>query len=68
MLGYDQWMVGTVVPSKGFHIKDEQFDDPMTVYGTLEVGEKMEDGQLTSLYRIKADAFEGKKQKMFGIF
>ena len=68
MLGYDQWMVGTVVDSKGFNIKDEQFDDPITIYGTLEVGEEYQDKQLTSLYRIKADSFEGKKQKIFGLF
>lgn len=68
MLGYDQWMMGMVVDPKGFHIKDEQYDDPMTIYGTLEIGEELQEGQLTSLYRIKADAFEGKKQKILGLF
>ena len=68
MLGYDQWMVGTVVSPRGFRIADEQFDYPITIYGTLEVGEEFQDKQLTSLYRIKADVFEGKKQKFLGIF
>ena len=68
MLGYDQWMSGKVLDSKGFSIRDEQYDDPITIYGTLEVGEEYEDKQLVSLYRIKADAFEGKRQKFLGIF
>ena len=67
-LGYDQWLMGTVVDAKGFDIKDEQFDDPISIYGTLEVGEELQEGQVVTLYRIKADAFEGKKTKMFGIF
>lgn len=68
MIGYDQWMMGDVVARKPFKITDEQYDEEMTIYGTLEVGEEMIDGQLTSLYRIKAEAYEGKKTKVFGIF
>jgi hypothetical protein len=29
---------------------------PLTVFGTLEVGEEYKDGRLYSLYRLKADA------------
>src|SRR5579862_5963974 len=47
MLGYDQWMVGDTVDPKGFDIKDDQFDEPITIYGTLSVGPKFEDGEFT---------------------
>jgi hypothetical protein len=68
MLGYDQWMVGDTVDSKGFNIKDEEFDEPITIYGTMEVGPKFEDGEFVGLYRIKADGFEVEKKKFLGIF
>ena len=68
MLDYDQWMVGTTVDSKGFNIKDDQFEDPITIYGTLEIGPKFEDGEFTGIYRIKADGFEPGKKKFLGIF
>ena len=68
MLGYDQWMVGNTVDPKGFDIKDEQFDGPITIYGTFDVGPKFEDGEFTGLYRIKADGFEVEKKKFLGIF
>ncbi len=68
MLGYDQWMVGNTVDPKGFDIKDEQFDGPITIYGTFDVGPKFEDGEFTGLYRIKADDFEVEKKKFLGIF
>lgn len=68
MLNYDQWMVGTTVDSKGFNIKDDQFEDPITIYGTLEIGPKFEDGEFTGIYRIKADGFEPGKKKFLGIF
>src|SRR5580704_2506416 len=68
MLGYDQWMVGDTVDPKGFDIKDEEFDEPITIYGTLEVAPKFEDGEFTGIYRIKADGYEVEKKKFFGIF
>jgi hypothetical protein len=68
MLGYDQWMVGNTVDPKGFDIKDDQFEEPITIYGTLEVGPKFEDGEFTGLYRIKADGFQLERKKILGIF
>ena len=58
MLGYDQWMVG----------KDDQFDGPIMIYGTFDVGPKFEEGEFTGLYRIKADGWEPEKKKFLGIF
>jgi hypothetical protein len=68
MLGYDQWMVGDTVDPKGFSIKDDEFDQPITIYGTFDVGPKFEDGEFTGIYRIKADGFEVERKKIFGIF
>ena len=68
MLSYDQWMVGDTVALKGFDIKDEEFEQPITVYGTFDVGPKFEEGEFTGLYRIKADGYEVEKKKFFGIF
>ena len=68
MLGYDQWMIGNTVDPKGFNIKDDQFEEPITIYGTLEVGPKFEGGEFTGLYRIKADGFEAERKKILGIF
>jgi hypothetical protein len=67
MLGYDQWMVGNTADPKGFDIKDDQFEEPITIYGTFEVGPKFEDGEFIGLYRIKADGWEPEKKKFFGI-
>jgi len=68
MLGYDQWMVGDTVNPKGFDIKDDQFEEPITIYGTLEVGPKFEDGQFVGIYRFQADGFEVERKKILGIF
>lgn len=68
MLGYDQWMVGTTADPQGFNIKDEEFDEPITVYGTFDVGPKFEDGEFVGIYRIKADGYEVERKKFFGIF
>jgi len=68
MLGYDQWMVGDTVNRKGFDIKDDEFEEPITIYGTMEVGPKFEDGEFVGIYRIKADGFEVEKKKILGIF
>ncbi|MDE1920854.1 MAG: hypothetical protein KGJ09_02430 [Candidatus Omnitrophica bacterium] len=68
MLGYDQWMIGDTVDPKGFNISDDDFNEPITIYGTLNVGPKFEDGEFAGIYRIKADAFEVQKKKLFGIF
>jgi hypothetical protein len=68
MLGYDQWMVGNTADPKGFNIKDDDFEAPITIYGTLEVGPKFDDGEFEGIYRIKADGFEVEKKKFLGIF
>jgi hypothetical protein len=68
MLGYDQWMIGNTVNPKGFDIKDDQFDEPITIYGTIEVGPKFEDGEFEGIYRIKAESFEVERKKILGIF
>ena len=68
MLGYDQWMVGDTVNRKGFDIKDDEFEEPITIYGTMEVGPKFEDGEFVGIYRFKADGFEVEKKKILGIF
>ena len=68
MLGYDQWMVGETVDPKGFDIKDEEFEEPITIYGTMEVGPKFEDGEFVGIYRLKADGYEVEKKKFLGIF
>ena len=68
MLGYDQWLFATSVDPQGLPIKDEQLDFPITIYGTLEVGEEYQEGRLASLYRIKADTFDTQRQKIFGLF
>ncbi|MBF0504531.1 MAG: DUF3299 domain-containing protein [Candidatus Omnitrophica bacterium] len=67
MLGYDQWMVGTVVDPKGFQIKEDEFEEPIIIFGTLEVGPKFEDGEFIGLYRIKADGFEPGRKKFLGV-
>ena len=68
MLGYDQWMVGDTVDPKGFNISDDDFELPITIYGTMEVGPKFEDGEFVGIYRFKADGFEVDKKKFLGIF
>ena len=68
MLGYDQWMIGDTVNLKGFDIKDDEFEEPITIYGTMEVGPKFEDGEFVGIYRFKADGFEVEKKKILGIF
>ncbi len=68
MLGYDQWMIGNTADPKGFDIKDDEFEDPITVYGTLDVGPKFEDGEFVGLYRIKADGYVVEKSKFLGLF
>jgi len=68
MLGYDQWMVGDTVDPKGFNIKDDEFEEPITIYGTLEVGPKFEDGEFVGIYRFKAEGYEVERKKILGIF
>jgi hypothetical protein len=68
MLGYDQWMVGNTVDPKGFNIKDDDFDMPITIYGTFDVGPKFDEGEFIGIYRIKAEGFEVERKKIFGIF
>jgi hypothetical protein len=61
-------MIGDTVNPKGFNITDDEFDDPITVYGTMEVGPKFEDGEFIGIYRMKADGYEVEKKKFLGIF
>ena len=68
MLGYDRWISATSIDPNGFFVNDESLDYPFTVYGTLDMGEELQDGQLVSLYRIKVDTLEAKKQKFLGLF
>ena len=68
MLGCDQWIMGTTVDPKGFRIKDDQYEEPITIYGTLEVGPFYEAGQFICLYKLKADGFEAERNKFLGIF
>ena len=68
MLGYDQWMLGDTVNPKGFNIKDDEFEEPITIYGTFEVAPKFEDGEFVGIYRITADGFEVDRKKILGIF
>jgi len=68
MLGYDQWMVADTIDPKGFDIKDDQFEEPIIIYGTLDVGPKFEDGEFTGIYRFKAEGWQLEKKKFLGIF
>ena len=68
MLGYDEWIKSETVNPQGIAISDDQLEEPVIVFGTLEMGEEIQDGQLLSFYRFKADAFEPKRQKIFGLF
>lgn len=61
MMGYDQWMIVKTVDPKGFRWRENQYEKPVTIYGTFEVGPEFENGQFTSLYRFKADGFIRKK-------
>lgn len=65
-LGYDEWVMSTARDAKGFHINEDEYERIFIVYGTFEVGEKFEDGQFSSLYRIKAEGVE--RIKKFGMF
>ena len=67
-LGYDQWIFSTVTGRRGFHLSDDEYEEALTVYGTMEVGEQYEDKQLTGIYRLKADSFESSRKKVFGLF
>lgn len=67
-MGMDQWVLVTVNDPKGIRIKDEEYENPVNVYGTIQVGEKIEDGTVTSLYRLNADAVEITKQGLFNVF
>lgn len=67
MLGFDQWVLATSNDPKGFTLKDEQFEEPVTIYGTFEVKEEYTEGRLTSLFRIKVDGLESVRHKLFGI-
>lgn len=68
MLGYDQWILVKTVNPKGFKISDDQYEEPVTIYGTLQLGPFYEDGQFTCLYRLKAEGFIPERKKFLGIF
>lgn len=68
MLGYDQWIKSETVNPKGIALTDDQMEELVIVFGTLEIGEEMVDGQLLSFYRLKTDSFEPVRKKIFGVF
>ena len=57
-MGVTQWVMSTAMDSKGFNLNNDQYENSMIVYGTLEVGEEYKDGSLASVYRMKADGIE----------
>ena len=57
-LGISQWVVVTVMNPDGIHVAGAQYENPITVYGTLEVGDQYKDGHLDSIYRMKPDGIE----------
>ena len=61
----NEW-VYVIVTGKPVKIKDEQYEDPFTVYGQLEVGEHYQDGQLLSIYQLKADGIQVEKKGILG--
>lgn len=48
----NDWVIVTMPANKKAFFSH----NPLTVYGTIEVGEKMDGGELVSLYRIEADS------------
>ncbi len=68
MLGYDQWIMATVIGAKGVKIADEQLEEPAIIYGTFEVGEEFQDGHFTTLYRMKVDGVKLTSKRLFGLF
>lgn len=68
MMGYDQWILVNTKDPKGFKFSDDDFEEPVLLYGTLEVGPFFEDGQLVALYQFRADGFESQRKKLFGVF
>ena len=59
-LGISQWVVVTVMNPDGIRVAGAQYENPITVYGTLEVGDQYKDGHLDSIYRMKPDGIEHK--------
>lgn len=55
MQAMNEWVDVMMAPGKNAEFN---VDLPMKVYGELEVGEKMEDGFVLSVYRMKADRVE----------
>ncbi len=55
-LSMDQWLFAQVNNPKGIRIKDEQFEMPWTIYGTLHVGEEYKEGQLINIYRFDVES------------
>ena len=53
----NQWVVVKMSPDQ----KTRYTHTPVTVYGTLEVGEEIKDGEVVSLYRMQADSVSGGK-------
>lgn len=67
-LSMDQWMIVTVNDPKGVRIKDEDYESPITVYGTIDIGEKIEDDVVVSIYRMKADGIETTHKGFLNVF
>ena len=66
-LGMDQWVMVNVNNPKGVKIKDEDYESPITVYGTIDIGEKQEDGLVVSIYRMTADGVEIPHKGLFNV-
>ena len=52
MPAFNEWLFVRMAPNRP---ADVLMDRPVTVWGVLDVGEEVKDGQVTSLYRITAE-------------
>lgn len=64
-MGMDQWVMVTVKDPKGVRIKDEEYESPITVYGTIDIGEKVEGDVVVSIYRMDADGIDVSRKGLF---
>jgi hypothetical protein len=52
----NEWVSVTMNPGNGARVIQDQ---PVTVFGTIEIGEQVEKGEVMSLYRVCADGVAG---------
>lgn len=55
MPAFNEWLFVRMKPNKP---TDVMMDRPVKVYGVLDVGEEVKNGQVTSLYRMSADGVQ----------